>query len=41
MIDRFEKMKKKMLELHKEVIAEGYTWADSDFKNTQWDNRPK
>jgi len=39
--ERFEKMKKKMLELHKEVIAEGYTWPNSDFNNTIWDNRPK
>jgi len=29
-------MKKKMVDLHKEVIAEGYVWPDSDFKGTEW-----
>jgi len=39
--ERFKKMKKKMVDLHKEVIAEGYTWPDSDFEDTIWDNCPK
>jgi len=35
--DRFEKMKKKMLKLHKEVIAAGCVWPKSDFKGTEWE----
>jgi len=34
--DRFEKMKKKMVDLHEEVIEEGYVWPDSDFEGTEW-----
>lgn len=35
--ERFNAMKKKMEELHEEVIAEGYTWPDSDFEGTEWE----
>jgi len=37
---RFNAMKKKMIQLHQEVIDEGYTWPDSDFAGTEWDNCP-
>ncbi len=35
--ERFKAMKKKMVDLHKEVIAEGYVWPDSDFEGTEWE----
>jgi len=37
---RFNAMKAKMIALHTEVVNEGYTWPDSDFAGTVWDNCP-
>jgi len=37
---RFDAMKKKMMQMHQNVISEGYTWPDSDFAGTEWDNCP-
>jgi len=37
---RFDAMKKKMIQMHQDVISEGYTWPDSDFAGTEWDNCP-
>jgi len=38
--NRFNAMKKKIIELHAEVIGEGYTWPDADFVGTVWNDCP-
>ena len=35
---RFNAMKKKMIDLHQSVIAEGPTWPETAFDGTIWDD---
>jgi len=37
---RFNAMKKKMIDLHQSVIAEGPTWPETAFNGTIWDDCP-